>query len=189
MVVGVPLEESTKNGTLVSKRATPTVCKDHNHSELVNSWCNTKSSVTVICANKDFPGTFTSDTIQCNGDEVCVDYLATEKSAQAQCAGAYKRWDNANSITPCSSTASYGGGTPIDIALGATTYDANGNPIQVAQFAIYLNNHEIATTFDRHNVSKILRGYINNSDEKFESCFSFSGSARVTGYFAAFGAV
>ncbi|CAB4485908.1 hypothetical protein RhiirA1_463165 [Rhizophagus irregularis] len=189
MVVGVPLEESTKNGTLVSKRATPTVCKDHNHSELVNSWCNTKSSVTVICANKDFPGTFTSDTIQCNSDEVCVDYFATEKSAQAQCAVSYKRWDNANSITPCSSTASYRGGTPIDIALGATTYDVNGNPIQVAQFAIYLNNHEIATTFNRHNVSTILRDYKNDNDDSFESCFSFSGTARVTGYFAAFGAV
>ncbi|CAB4376544.1 unnamed protein product [Rhizophagus irregularis] len=156
MVVGVPLEESTKNGTLVSK-------------------------------GQHLPSVKTITTV--SFDEVCVDYFATEKSAQAQCAVSYKRWDNANSITPCSSTASYGGGTPIDIALGAKTYDVNGNPIQVAQFAIYLNNHEIATTFDRHNVSTILRNHKNDNDDSFESCFSFSGTARVTGYFAAFGAV
>ncbi|RIA87809.1 hypothetical protein C1645_853657 [Glomus cerebriforme] len=187
MVVGVPLEESTKNGTLISKRATQPVCNDHNYSELVNSWCSTKSSMTVICANKDLPGTFTSETVQCNGAEVCVDYFLSENLAQAQCADSYMKWDNKDSKIPCSSAASYGGGTKIDISVGATTYDVDGNPIQVSQFAIYLDNQEIATTSNLRNVSAIVRGY-NNEDGDFESCFAVSGTTRVTGYFAAFGA-
>ncbi|CAB4392635.1 unnamed protein product [Rhizophagus irregularis] len=188
MVVGVPLEESTKNGTLISKRTTTPVCKDHNYSELVNAWCATKSSMTVICANKDLPGTFTSDTIQCNGAEVCVDYFLTENNAQAQCASSYIKWDNKNNLISCSGTASYGRGEALDISVGATTYDVDGNPIQVDQFAIYLNNQEIAATSNLHNVSTILRSYKSNEDGDFGSCFSFSGTARVTSYFAAFGA-
>ncbi|RGB39395.1 hypothetical protein C1646_754546 [Rhizophagus diaphanus] len=188
MVVGVPLEESTKNGTLISKRTTTPVCKDHNYSELVNAWCATKSSMTVICANKDLPGTFTSDTIQCNGAEVCVDYFLTGNNAQAQCASSYMKWDNKNSLISCSGTTSYGGGEALDISVGATTYDVDGNPIQVDQFAIYMNNQEIATTSNLHNVSTILWGYKSNEDGDFESCFAFRGIARVTAYFAAFGA-
>src|SRR5688572_6471901 len=126
MVVGVPLEESTKNGTLISKRTTGPVCKDHNYSELVNAWCATKSSMTVICANKDLPGTFTSDTIQCNGAEVCVDYFLTENNAQAQCASSYMQWDNQNNKVACSSAVSFGEGNTINVAVGATTYDVMG---------------------------------------------------------------
>ncbi|PKY49623.1 hypothetical protein RhiirA4_465690 [Rhizophagus irregularis] len=188
MVVGVPLEESIKNGTLISKRTTIPVCKDHNYSELVSAWCSTKSSMTVICANKDFPGTFTSDTIQCNGAEVCVDYFLTENKVQAQCASSYMKWDNKNNLISCSSTSSYGRGQALDISVGASTYDVDGNPIQVDHFAIYLNNQEIASTSTLHNVSTILRGYKSNEDGDFGSCFAFSGTARVTGYFAAFGA-
>ncbi|CAG8680874.1 uncharacterized protein OCT59_014868 [Rhizophagus irregularis] len=186
MVVGVPQEESTKNGTLISKRTTIPVCKDHNYSELVSAWCATKSSMTVICANKDFPGTFTSDTIQCNGAEVCVDYFLTEKDAQAQCASSYLEWNNDNSYVPCSSTSSFGGGQTLDVFVGAATYDVDGNLIQVEEFAIYLNNKEIAATSNKHNVSTILRDYKRNDDGDFDSCFAFSGTARVTGYFAAF---
>ena len=91
----------------------------------------------VICANKDFPGTFTSDIIQCNGAEVCVDYFLTENNAQAQCASSYMKWDNKNGLISCSGTSSYGKGEALDISVGATIYDMNGNPIQVAQFAIY----------------------------------------------------
>ncbi|CAB4446527.1 unnamed protein product [Rhizophagus irregularis] len=187
MVVGVPLEESTKNGTLISKRTTYPACNDNNYSELVNSWCAMKSSMTVICANKDFPGTFTSDTILCNGGEVCIDYFPTENNAQAECASWYLTWDNQNSKIPCSSSSSFGGGATIDISVGATTYDVDGNPIQVAQFAIYLNNQEIVTTSNLHNVSTMLHDYNSVEDGKFESCFAFSGTERVTGYFAAFG--
>ncbi|RGB32566.1 hypothetical protein C1646_762723 [Rhizophagus diaphanus] len=187
MVVGVPLEESTKNGTLISKRTTTPVCKDHNYSELVSAWCATKSSMTVICANKDFPGTFTSDTIQCNGAEICDDYFLTEKDSQAQCASSYLEWDNNNSYVSCSRPSPFGGGQTLDVFVGAATYDVDGNPIQVDQFAIYLNNKEIASTSNKHKVSTILRGYKSTDDGEFDSCFIFSGIARVTGYFAAFG--
>ena len=144
--------------------------------------------MTVICANKDLPGTFTSATIQCSGAEVCVDYLPKENFAQAQCTNLYKKWDNQNTKLPCSSAVSYGEGKAIDIAVGATTYDVDGNPIQVAQFAIYMNNHEIESTSNLHNVSTIIRGYNSVEDGNFESCFAVTGTARVTGYFAAFGA-
>ncbi|RGB40766.1 hypothetical protein C1646_752864 [Rhizophagus diaphanus] len=184
MIVGVPLDESTKNGTLISKRTTLPACKDHNSSELVNAWCATKSSMTVICANKDLPGTLTSDTIQCNG-EVCVDYFLTENDAQAQCTSSYMTWDNKNSRIACSGSFPFGGGATIDITVGATTYDVDGNPIQVPRITIYLNNRQLVTTVGQHNLSTILRDYNSVEDGDFESCFEFTG-AIVTGYFAAF---
>ncbi|CAB4484503.1 hypothetical protein RhiirA5_381862 [Rhizophagus irregularis] len=140
------------------------------------------SSMTVICANEELPSTFTSNTIQCNRDEVCVDYFDTENSAQAQCAVSYTKWDNKYLLFPCSSGTSYGG---EDIAVGATTYDVE--PIQVDQFGIYLNDQEIAITTNLHNVSTIVRGY-KNGDGNFSSCFKFRGTALITGYLAGFGA-
>ncbi|CAB5109555.1 unnamed protein product [Rhizophagus irregularis] len=98
---------------------------------------------------------------KCNGGEVCVDYFLTENNAQAQCASSYITWDNQYSKIPCSSSSSFGGGAAIDISVGVITYDVDTNTI--------------------------LHDYNSVEDGKFESCFAFSGTARVTGYFAAFG--
>ncbi|GBB88237.1 hypothetical protein RclHR1_01480002 [Rhizophagus clarus] len=149
----------------------------------VSSYCLAEHTFVINCAEPDGDAYYYTDG--CEEDEYCVDYIDRFGLFHATCLNVphYRTWTTSKNELACSLES------PFDIkgnlTTGVTTYDDEGNTIDLHELQTFKSGQVVNSNFSKHNIST---NFFNYNSEEIKFCFTsgFDYDLEVTAYAAGF---